>query len=92
MGLLHAAGGLVVGLLFSTMALAVGNLAQQMDGREVPFAGALGAMFGLGVIVALPILYGVLGFIAGVIGGLLYNVAAGLVGGIRIEVDATAGR
>ena len=41
---------------------------------------------GLGAIVILPIFYGGLGFIVAVIASALYNLAAGWVGGIEIEL------
>jgi hypothetical protein len=44
-------------------------------------------MLGIGAVVFLPIFYGVLGLIAGALGAVLYNVFAGLVGGIEIDVQ-----
>jgi hypothetical protein len=51
-----------------------------------PFGG-LGATGGALMVVILPIIYGVVGFIMTIIGAWLYNVMAGFVGGIRIEVQ-----
>jgi hypothetical protein len=42
---------------------------------------------GIGALIFLPIMYGIFGFIAGVIGAFLYNVIAGVVGGIEIETE-----
>ncbi len=47
--------------------------------------GILG--MGLGLIVMAPIMYGVMGFIVGVIGAFFYNIVAGWVGGIEVEVE-----
>jgi transmembrane protein DUF3566 len=44
---------------------------------------------GPGFALALPIIYGVLGFIFTAIGCAIYNFVAGLVGGIEVELDAT---
>jgi len=49
-------------------------------------AGVLG-MVGVAALIILPIMYGVIGFIAGAIGGALYNLVAGIVGGIEIDVE-----
>jgi hypothetical protein len=49
--------------------------------------GGGGAIVGLLLMVGLPIFYGVIGFVAGAIGALLYNLFAGMVGGIEIEVE-----
>ena len=45
--------------------------------------------FGAGFALALPIIYGVLGFIFTAIGCAIYNFVAGLVGGIEVELDAS---
>jgi hypothetical protein len=48
-----------------------------------------GMLRGLGLlaIVVVPILYGLFGFLATVIAALLYNMAAGWVGGIKLDVE-----
>jgi hypothetical protein len=74
---LMAAFGLFMALLF----LLIGSLFAHGQA-----AGLFGAM-GIGAIIIFPIMYGVIGFIAGAIGGALYNLVAGVVGGIEIEVE-----
>ncbi len=49
--------------------------------------GGGGVVLGLGIMIGLPIMYGVMGFVFGAIGALVYNIFAGLVGGIEIEVE-----
>jgi len=44
-------------------------------------------MFGVGAIIFLPIFYGVLGLVAGAIGAALYNLFAGMLGGIELETE-----
>jgi len=44
--------------------------------------------FGAGFALAIPILYGVLGFITTAIGCAIYNFVAGYVGGVEVELDA----
>jgi hypothetical protein len=44
--------------------------------------------FGPGFAFALPIIYGVLGFIFTAIGCAIYNFVAGLVGGIEVELES----
>ncbi len=74
--------GLIAGVIFACIALIGAGVASQNP--DVPsFAGPL---FGVGAVIFLPIFYGVLGLIAGAIGGALYNVCAGMVGGIEIDV------
>jgi hypothetical protein len=44
-------------------------------------------MFGVGAIIFLPLFYGVLGLIGGALGAALYNLFAGLFGGIELETQ-----
>jgi len=49
-------------------------------------AGKMGGlMIGMGVF--MPIIYGAMGFIFGVIGAALYNLVARWIGGIEVEVE-----
>jgi hypothetical protein len=43
-------------------------------------------MFGVGAIIVLPILYGCGGFIGAAISAWLYNLIAGAVGGVEVDV------
>ena len=45
------------------------------------------APFGTGFVFALPILYGICGFIFTAIGCAVYNLVAGWVGGVEVELD-----
>ena len=49
--------------------------------------GGGGVVMGLGVMIGMPIMYAVMGFVFGALGALIYNIFAGLVGGIEIEVE-----
>src|SRR5688572_27179154 len=89
-------GGLsaVMGLLFGAI-VAIVALLGGMAGAAVPDAstsgfptGALGALFGVGAIVLLPIFYGVLGIIMGALTAALYNLFAGLFGGIELDIQS----
>ena len=79
---LYAAMGLIVGAFFSLFSL-VGGLAAIANNDG---AGGFAAIFGIGAIILAPIFYGCLGFIMTLIMAALFNVAAGMVGGV--EVDA----
>ncbi len=81
---LYAGIGLLIGAVFALIGMA--GFAGQMGGASsaLPFGGML---FGVGAIVILPICYGVMGFIFTLIGATIFNVAAGLTGGVEIEVQ-----
>lgn len=79
-GILYVVMGLVFGAIFSIGAV-VGGLASNQE-----TGGLLGMMFGAGAIVLFPLFYGCLGFVMTLVMAALFNVAAGIVGGV--EVDA----
>jgi hypothetical protein len=82
-GLLYVVIGLIAGALFSLVALGGAALGAAGGDDGAMFGGAL---FGVGAIILLPICYGIFGFIGTLIMAWLFNIAAGMVGGI--EVDA----
>lgn len=78
-GALMAAFGLLAGLCF----LVFGSMFAKMGGG----LGTAGFAGGIGAVIFLPIVYGIIGFIGGAIGAFVYNLVAGVVGGIEIEVE-----
>lgn len=61
--------------------------ASSLGGQGGLALGGGGVVFGLLFMIGLPIFYGMIGFIGGALGALLYNLFAGFVGGIEIEVE-----
>ena len=78
-GVLYALLGVIVGAFFALAALA-GAFAGADN------SGIIGSIMGVGAIVVFPLLYGCMGFVFTLIGAWLYNLVAGMVGGIRFEV------
>ncbi|MBS0514631.1 MAG: hypothetical protein JSS16_04070 [Proteobacteria bacterium] len=78
-GALMAAFGLLAGLFF----LMFGSMLAGLGGH----GSSVGIFGGIGALVFLPIMYGIFGFIAGAIGAFIYNLVAGVVGGVEIEVE-----
>ena len=78
-GILYALLGLVFGAFVSLAAL-VGAFAGNTG--EAAFMGAL---FGVGAVILLPVFYGCLGFVTTLVMAALYNVVSRIVGGIQIE-------
>ena len=79
-GLLYALMGLIGGTI-----IAIAALAGAFAGAEG--AGIMGSIMGVGAIVVLPLFYGCMGFVFTLIGAWLYNIVAGMVGGISFEVS-----
>jgi len=80
-GFLYALIGLIVGGILSLVAMA-GGFASEAAG-----AAGLGAVIGVGAVIILPIMYGLMGFVATLIAAWLYNLAAGLVGGVEVDIQ-----
>ena len=76
----YALMGLIFGGLISLFGLVGGAFPSRSHGS------GLGALFGIAAVLVMPLIYGAIGFIFSLIGAWLYNVLAGVVGGIEIEV------
>jgi hypothetical protein len=70
--------GLIGGVLCSGLAFAGLPL------HRMPFGGVWAGVLPL---ILCPVLYGLLGGIATVIGALIYNLASGWVGGLEVEIN-----
>ncbi len=54
----------------------------------IPMAGASFGALGRGMgVLFFPVIYGIIGYIGGLVGALIYNLAAGTVGGIKVTVS-----
>ena len=85
MGVLYACLGLIF-LPFFALAGAVGAFAQHAQNSSGPPAALMGGMmFGFGML--MPVIYGVFGFVGGIIMAVIYNLIARWIGGIEVEVE-----
>ncbi len=78
-GFLYGCLGLIFIPFFLIFAM-VGTFAGQ---KNLPFAGVVGVVLAI----AMPILYGVMGFVTGAIGAALYNLLAKWLGGFELELE-----
>ena len=78
-GTLYAMLGLLAGIIFSLIA-ATGGFSGMAG---LPFA----ALFGVGAVILLPLIYGCFGFVFSLIAAAIYNLVAKLVGGFQIQVE-----
>ncbi len=81
LGALYLLLGLLIGCIVA-MVSAIGSSLVPADQLPIPYAGVI---FGVGAVVAFPLLYGFFGFLGGLLMAALYNVAAGWTGGIELE-------
>jgi hypothetical protein len=85
MGIMYAAIGLLFGGIYALVAVVGGGAMLAMGGNEGAMGG--GMMMGMGVaaVIVLPVIYGVLGFIGGLVTALFFNIAAKYAGGLEVE-------
>jgi hypothetical protein len=85
---LYGLFGLIFGVLFSLFAImgaALGGLAAE-TGEEAG-AAVFGLLFGVGAVIAMPVIYAIMGFIGGILTAALYNLSARFVGGIELDLE-----
>ena len=91
-GLILLVVGLIIGvsygLIFMIWGAVLASLLSKSDSQAAALGGGTTIGIGLAMMVAIPIFYGVVGFIGGAIGALIYNGAARMAGGIQLELEA----
>jgi hypothetical protein len=84
LGVLYALWGFIFGVIVALIALAGAGMSAASDS---PMPGWLGGLFGVGAVIFLPIFYGVIGAVGGALTAAMYNIVAGMVGGLTIETE-----
>jgi hypothetical protein len=84
---LYGAIGLIVGCIVAVASL-LGATLGMADGDS---SALFGAIFGVGAVVLLPLLYGFFGAAGALISVAVYNLSAGVVGGVELTVEAAPG-
>ena len=85
MGALMALFGLIFGGIMTLVSLAGVAINPPQNGPQFP------AIFvGVGAAIVLPIFYGIMGFIMGIIYAALYNLIAATIGGLELEFERSA--
>ncbi len=74
----------VIGLLIGGVISLVAVVGGAMSGTD---SGPMGMLFGTAAVILLPIFYGCIGFVFSLLGAMLYNLVAGLVGGVELDVQ-----
>ena len=87
-GMLYALFGLLAGAILALLSLFGAGLTAALQESGAP--AFMGVLFGFGAIIILPIFYGVIGFLGGMLSAAIYNLAAGATGGIEMELTAPA--
>jgi hypothetical protein len=77
--------GLLIGIVVALISMLAGSIIPSGNGIVGPAAFGMG--FGLASIIIFPILYGIIGAVIASIVALLYNLAAGWVGGLEVDLQ-----
>lgn len=84
-----AAMGLVIGLIYGLFFIIFGAMMMSTGTKGSGAAAAGGLVGGLAMIVFIPIFYAVIGFVFGALSAFIYNLAAGVIGGLELELEST---
>jgi len=80
--------GLIFGVIYGLILIIFGAAISTLTpGRDAAASGVGTVVMGIAMMIGLPLFYGVLGFISGAIGALIYNAVAGIIGGIKFELE-----
>jgi|SRR5690349_23046094 hypothetical protein len=82
-GLCYAALGLVLMPFFFIFGF-IGMIAGRQAGGP---GAAIGPIVGIVMAIMMPVFYGCMGFVMGALGSFIYNLMAGWVGGIEVELQ-----
>lgn len=82
---LAAIAGIIWGLVIGILVFLGTGIADSMGRLYVGYEGIM-PMVGVAAIIALPIGYGITGFISAYVGAMLYNFVAKKFGGIKIDL------
>jgi hypothetical protein len=78
---LYGLMGLLLGIIFALISMLGGALIPAAE------AGVFRMFFGVGAIIVLPLCYGMIGGIFGAISAVIYNLVAGWVGGLEVDIS-----
>ncbi|SRR6266403_2277257 len=82
---LYAVLGLVLGICAAFISMVAGTLSPM--GHAAPGTRLFGFGMGFGAIIFFPLIYGLIGGVFAAIGAAIYNLVAGWVGGVEVDIS-----
>ena len=87
-GLLMFIFGLIIGVIYGLFFIVFGAAMSAAAGNSnATISGVSSAVMGIGFMIGVPIFYGILGFVMGAIGALIYNALSGIIGGVKFDLE-----
>lgn len=87
-GLLAFVFGVIIGVIYGLFFIIMGaSMASLGPGNEAAFGGISTVVIGVLMMIGIPIMYGLMGFLGGAIGALIYNAVAGIIGGVKFDLE-----
>jgi hypothetical protein len=88
-GLLTFIVGLIIGVIYGLIFMIFGAAMSAFApaGRDAAAGGISSIVVGLLIMIGFPLFYGLMGFIAGAVGALIYNAVSGIIGGVKLELE-----
>jgi hypothetical protein len=83
---LYALLGVFIGIIVACVSLVAGSLGG-LAAPGAPGVRMMGFGMGFGAIIFFPVFYGVIGGIFAAVGAVIYNVVAGWVGGLEVDIN-----
>jgi hypothetical protein len=84
---IYAVIGLLFAFIYGFFMLVIGGIQNAVFGEEIPNLGVIGVVIGIFAIPLVALVYGAVASVFITIGGWLYNIVAGGVGGLRLEAE-----
>ncbi|MEJ2549950.1 MAG: hypothetical protein P8Z42_07875 [Anaerolineales bacterium] len=79
--------GFIVGLLMGVFTIVVSMATSAYFGDSFRNSSIMSAVFGIGSILVMPFIYGIIGFLQGLVGAWLYNLIAQFLGGVHLDLE-----
>ena len=86
-GLILFIFGLLIGVIYGLFVIIFGAAMTAAGGNQAALGGVSTIIVGIGVMIGFPLMYGVMGFIMGAIGALIYNALSGMIGGVKFDLE-----
>lgn len=88
-GLLTFVIGLIIGVIYGLFLILFGAAMSAIapSGDAALAGGVSTVVMGVALMIVFPIVYGIMGFVGGAISAVIYNIASGLIGGIKFELE-----